>query len=368
MNGKSIIANLTPYKQGMQIEEVKRKYGLDKIVKLASNENPFGYTDKLKHQLESLLNNLEIYPDGYTLELRNALATKLDIHPEQLVFGSGSDEIVQMICRAYLYPGVNTLMATPTFPQYKHNALIEGAHIKEVPTRNGYNDLKAMLQYIDDKTAVVWICSPNNPTGTVTPKEDFYHFMENCPEDILVVLDEAYYEYVSSDKNIDILKELHNYSNLIVLRTFSKAYGLAAMRIGYGIAQEQICDKLNVVRAAFNTSSIAQKAALIALNDDEFIEQTVTQNNENKVQFKQFLDRIGWQYEASETNFLLVSTPISGEEVFQYLLANGFIVRPGESLGCPNTIRITIGKRKDMEDLQVLINKLHEKLKRENKL
>lgn len=365
MEGKKVLKELTPYKQGKQTEEVKRAYGLERIVKLASNENPFGYSKKLDAYFSAQLPAFDIYPDGYTSELRSMVASKLHLNENQLIFGNGTDEIVQLVGRAFLYPGVNTVMAVPTFPQYRNNALIEGAAIKEVSTINGYHDLPQMLEAIDEKTNVVWLCSPNNPTGCLIPRDDFYSFMEQCPERVLVVLDEAYYEFIEDGLDPDAIGNLLTYQNLLVLRTFSKAYGLAGLRIGYGIANEDLIAKMDVVRGPFNTSSIAQKAALIALDDDEFITETLTKNQKNKNSFQQFLDSIGWSYYDSHTNFLLVNTPISGDEVFQHLLENGFIVRPGEGLGCPKTIRVTIGKESDMKQLQEVLYQLNQTLSEE---
>ncbi|HLS08279.1 histidinol-phosphate transaminase [Lentibacillus sp.] len=362
MKSKHILNKMTPYQPGKQIEEVKREYGLDRIVKLASNENPFGYSGKVADYLSSHKPALNIYPDGYTTELRRALANKLGVSENQLIFGNGTDEIVQMIGRAYLYPGANTVMAMPTFPQYKHNALVEGAEVKEVPTINGYHDLDGMLAAIDDKTNVIWLCSPNNPTGCLIPRDDLYRFIEKCPSDVLIVLDEAYFEYADKKLQPEILSYLEQYKNLVVLRTFSKAYGLAGLRIGYGITNPELIPGLDVVRGPFNTSSFAQQAALVALEDDEFIEDTVSRNNAIKKSFGQFLDSIGWHYFDSQTNFMLVSTPISGDRVFQYLQENGFIVRPGEGLGVSKTIRVTIGNETDMQDLQEVLYQLHTKI------
>ncbi|MFB4169214.1 histidinol-phosphate transaminase [Virgibacillus sp. JSM 102003] len=359
MNGKRILKEMTPYKQGKQMHEVKKEFGLERIVKLASNENPFGYSNQIDKYLSAQLPSFDMYPDGYTSELRTAVANKLDVNEDQLIFGSGTDEIVQMVGRAFLYPGVNTVMPAPTFPQYKHNARIEGAGIKEVPTVNGYHDLDGMLNAIDDKTNVVWLCSPNNPTGSLIPKDDFDAFMEKCPERVLVVLDEAYYEYVEKSLQSTISDRFSGYNNLLVLRTFSKAYGLAGLRIGYGIADKALIANLDVVRGPFNTSSMAQKAALIALDDDEFLLDTTSKNSNIKYKFQEFLDSIGWHYYDSQTNFLLVSTPKSGDEIFQHLLENGFIVRSGDGLSCPNTVRITIGNEDDMKQLQDIIYQLH---------
>lgn len=359
MKSKPVLDKMTPYQPGKQIEEVKQAYGLNRIVKLASNENPFGHSGKVDDYFSRHVSALNIYPDGYTAELRSALAKQLNVSENQLIFGNGTDEIVQMIGRAFLYPGVNTVMAVPTFPQYKHNALIEGADVKEVTTVNGYHNLPTMLEAIDDKTNVVWLCSPNNPTGCLIPRNDFYTFMDQCPADVLVVLDEAYLEYVDDALRPNVLDHLQHYQNLVVLRTFSKAYGLAGLRIGYGIANPELIPALDVVRGPFNTSAVAQKAALIALEDEAFLDDTVSRNQKVKKAFEHFLDSIGWTYYESHTNFLLISTPVSGDQAFQYLLENGFIVRPGEGLGAPNTIRVTIGHETDMDELQQVLYQLH---------
>ncbi|WP_067725476.1 histidinol-phosphate transaminase [Oceanobacillus damuensis] len=361
MEGKPILNQLSPYKQGKQTKEIQEEFGLNHIVKLASNENPYGYSEQVKDVLSDGLPEFNIYPDGYTGEVRMALSDKLNIQPNQLIFGSGTEEVIQLLCRSFLQPGSNVVMAAPTFPQYKHYALIEGATVREIPTdEHGYHDLDRMLEAIDESTKIVWLCSPNNPTGAVIPKDDFLSFMSKCPKHVLVAFDEAYYEYMDKEADPDALSHMDNYENLITMRTFSKAYGLAGLRIGYGISSSDIITTLDKVRGPFNTTSIAQKAAVIALGDQAFIENTYEKNKTVKASFETFLDRIKWPYYDSETNFLLVSTPVSGMEVFQYLIENGFIVRPGELLGIPNTVRISLGTEEDMKELQQLLLKFHE--------
>lgn len=359
MNGKKVLKKLSAYQQGKQVDEIKKEYKLDKIVKLASNENPFGYSDYLQDFFSTSFQELNMYPDGHASELRETISTNLNVSEDKLVFGAGSDELIQLICRTFLYPGVNTVMATPTFPQYKHHAMIEGASIKEIKTEDGYHDLKGMLEAIDEDTRVVWLCAPDNPTGTLFSKESFYQFMDECPKGVLVVLDEAYYEFVDESKDLSVLEHLSYYNNLIILRTFSKAYGIAGLRIGYSIMDESLTAKLNVVRAPFNTSVIAQKAAKIAFKDQSFIQDTVLKNKKTKKELLTFLDTIGWNYYDTQTNFVLISTPLSGLDVFEHLVSNGFIIRPGELLGYPNTIRVTIGSESDMKELQNILKQIH---------
>lgn len=360
MKQKAILSQLTAYKQGKQSHEIQEAYGLDRIVKLASNENVYGYSEKVKDYLIKQLPELNIYPDGYTAELRTAVANYSQVDENQIIFGSGSEEIIQIICRAFVFEGRNTVMAANSFSQYKHNTLVEGGTVKEIPvTSEGSHDLEAMSEAIDENTSVVWICNPDNPTGTTITEKELLAFMENCPKDVLVVLDEAYKEFVEEDFLLDSHTYLAAYANLISLRTFSKAYGLAGLRIGYGIGNPEVIHSLNVVRGPFNTTSVAQLAALIALGDQAFIKETKEKNNREKQKFYAFLDEIGWHYYPSQTNFIFVSTPVSGIEVFQYLIENGFIIRPGELLGYPNSIRITIGTEDDMKELQCVLRKFN---------
>lgn len=359
MKQKAILNELTAYQQGKQTHEIKEEYGLERIVKLASNENVYGYSQKVKKSLMNSFPELNIYPDGYTEEPRIAISEKLQMDQDELLFGSGSEEIIQIICRAFVQPGTNTVMAANSFPQYKHNTLVEGGTVKEVPVlENGKHDLKKMAEVIDQNTVVVWVCAPDNPTGTINTEAEFLTFMEKCPKDVLVVLDEAYLEFVEKEYKLDTLTYMKSYPNLITLRTFSKAYGLAGLRIGYAIGDKELIHHLNVVRGPFNTTSVAQKAAAIALEDQEFIRKTVEQNQIVKHAFYDFLDEIDWEYYKTQTNFILVETPISGLEVFDYFIKHGFIVRPGELLGYPNSVRITLGKQEDMEELQQVIKNL----------
>ncbi|OEH55777.1 histidinol-phosphate aminotransferase [Oceanobacillus sp. E9] len=363
MQGKDILKQLSPYKQGKQTKDIQIDYQLDYIVKLASNENPYGYSKQVSEALKAENFDFHIYPDGYTSDLRTALTKKLKIDETEIIFGSGSEEIIQLLCRSFIVPGSNVVMATPTFPQYKHYSLIEGAEIKEIPTdEEGYHQLDKMLATIDDHTAIVWLCTPNNPTGSAFSKDAFTSFLDQCPKEVLVVLDEAYYEYLQPDKELNALQLRHTYSNVIVLRTFSKAYGLAGLRIGYGIANASIIETLDKVRGPFNTNAVAQKAASYALEDQKFIQHTNQENYKNLIEFQRFLEKLGWGYYDSEANFLLVKTPTSGVKVYEYLIRFGFIVRPGELLGIPKTIRVTIGKEKDMKKLQKVLEQFDHEL------
>lgn len=348
---KERILGVPVYQPGKPIDEVKRELGLTEVIKLASNENPYGCSPKAKEAIASALDSLALYPDGGSMELRWQLADFLKVKPDQLIFGNGSDEILQMICRVYLSEGTNTVMATPTFSQYRSNAIIDGAELIEVPLKNGVHDLEAMAQAVNDKTRVVWVCNPNNPSGTIVTESELLQFLEKISSNVLVVLDEAYYEYVVSAEYPQTIPLLDKYPNLIILRTFSKIYGLAALRIGYGVASEKVINDLNHVREPFNTGSLSQVAAQAALNDQEFVNKCRELNRQGLKQLTDKFDEWGLSYFPSETNFVLVDMKQDSAQLFQKLLAKGLIVRSGAALGFPGYQRITVGTPEQNEKL-----------------
>lgn len=358
MKVKEQLLSLTPYQPGKPIEEVKREFGLEKIVKLASNENPFGYSSLVKEALLKQLEELSLYPDGYAATLRERLAAHLGVSGPEIIFGNGSDEIIQIICRAFLSPGTNTVMAHPTFPQYRHNAVIEGADIREVELIDGEHDLEGMLNAIDENTAVVWLCTPNNPTGTYINAEKLISFLDRAPKTVLVVLDEAYYEYVEAQDYPESIPLLKQYENLIILRTFSKAYGLASFRVGYGVANTNLLAGLEPAREPFNTTLLSQAAAAAALDDQAFIQECVRLNHEGLEQFYQFCRKHNLKFYPSQGNFILIDFKRTGNEVFQYLLERGYIVRSGNALGFPTSVRITIGTKEQNEEIIQILSEM----------
>lgn len=364
MRWKKQLLTLTPYQPGKSIESVKKQYNLKQIVKLASNENPFGCSKHVQSALEASQPGFAIYPDGYMTNLRDSLAAFLKVEPESLIFGNGSDNIIQMISRSLLHPGANTVMATPTFSQYKHNAVIEGAEVREIPLINGEHDLDKMLAAIDDKTNVVWVCSPNNPTGTYVAENKLVAFLEKVPSHVLVVLDEAYYEYVIAEDSFNAIELTRTYPNLITLRTFSKIYGLASLRVGYGIANPSIIKALDPAREPFNVNSFAQTAALAAIGDQEFVQTCKEKNRQGLAQFYDFCNLNKLKYYPSQTNFILIDFNVDGDRVFQYLLEKGYIVRSGKALGFPTSVRITVGSNEQNEGV---LNALSQFLAEENR-
>ncbi|MCA0754402.1 histidinol-phosphate transaminase [Paenibacillus sp. N4] len=348
MQPKSNIVHLPVYQPGKPVDDVKRELGLTEVIKLASNENPFGCSEQAKAAVVAELANFNIYPDGASLELTNALARKLGVDNNQIIFGAGSSDIILMIARAFLVPGDETIMADETFPQYKHNAEIENARIVEVPLKDGKHDLPAMLAKVNGRTKIIWICNPNNPTGTIVTKSELDEFLKQVPSDVLVVLDEAYGEYISDPEFPDGIEFLRDYRNLIVLRTFSKIFGLAALRIGYGVGHADVIRFTNQVREPFNTSRAAQAAATASLADDQFIAYCREQNAEGLRYFCEQFDRMGLKYFPAYGNFVMVDVKRPSPEVFDALLRKGIISRARWTY-YPNHIRITVGTREQNE-------------------
>ncbi|MET3575142.1 histidinol-phosphate transaminase [Bhargavaea ullalensis] len=351
MRWNARLEGMRAYEPGKTIAEVQREYGLERIVKLASNENPFGCPPAAADFLRETETETELYPDGYATALRTGLAEKLGVTPRQLLFGGGSDEIIVILARALLSERDNTVAPWPSFPQYRHNARIEGAEMREIPLAGHSHDLDAMLRAIDDETSIVWLCTPNNPTGGIIPDNELRAFISKVPEHVLVVVDNAYHEYVTSPEYRDPISLIDDFPNVIVLRTFSKAYGLAACRVGYAVGPEEIISKLEPVRPPFNTTVAGQGAALAALGDAGFIEQCREQNEKGKARYERFAEQHGLECPRSEANFVLMEVKGSADEVTGELLKKGFIVRSGDKLGTPGFIRITVGNEKDNEAL-----------------
>ncbi|CAH1194333.1 Histidinol-phosphate aminotransferase [Paenibacillus auburnensis] len=342
MNPKPNIVNLPVYKPGKPIEEVKKELGLDEVIKLASNENPYGASPSAKAAIIADLDNLFLYPDGSAADLTAALASHLGVQSDNIIFGCGSDEIIALIARAFFLPGDETIMADQTFSVYKSNADIESAVTIEVPLVDGTHDLDGMLARVTERTKVIWICNPNNPTGTIVPEEALVKFLNAVPAGVMVVLDEAYFEYVTDPSYSDGIRLLDQYPNLVVLRTFSKIYGLAALRIGYGVASPQIINLINKVREPFNTSRLAQAGALAALADQDYVEECRRLNSEGIVQLEGEFKRLGLKSFPAHGNFIMVDVRKPATEVFDALLRLGIIVRAGHRL-YPTCIRVTVG-------------------------
>lgn len=334
------IASLSPYVPGKPIEELQRELGLARVIKLASNENPLGPSPKALAALVGGHDSLHRYPDGGAYRLRQALADRWKVSLDHIILGNGSDEVLGLLARTFLAPGDEAVMADQTFVIYKME--VTAAHGKAVivPLVNWTHDLDGMAKAITPKTRLVFLCNPNNPTGTMVAADAVARFMAQVPEDVVVVFDEAYLEYVRDPHFPDSLQYVTQGRNAIVLRTFSKIYGLAGLRIGYGITTPEITNCLNRVRPPFNANTLAQRAALAALGDDEHVAKSRAVNAAGMQQIENGLRVLGFSAIPSQANFVYFDVKRDGRRVFDALLREGVIVRHIEG----TMLRVTIGQ------------------------
>lgn len=339
------ILSLTPYVPGKPIEELQRELGLARVVKLASNENPIGPSPKALSALASVASTLNRYPDGGAHALRSALAERWKVQLDQVILGNGSDEILGLLARAFLAPGEEAVMADQTFVIYKMEVTAAHGVPVEIPLRRGHHDLSAMVEAVTDRTKLLFICNPNNPTGTAVTQADVDALMARVPDHVVVVFDEAYYEYVRSADYPNSLRYVAEGRHVIVLRTFSKIYGLAGLRIGYGITTPEIAGYLNRIRPPFNANSIAQRTALAALEDEEHVAKSRTLNGNEMDKVRAGLEAQGYRPLPSEANFLYFDTGRDGRQVFEALLREGVIVRHIQG----PMVRVSIGLPEENE-------------------
>lgn len=333
------IASLVPYVPGKPLEELQRELGLPRAIKLASNENPIGPSPKALAVLAEAAPTLHRYPDGGAFRLRGALAERWKVTPDHVILGNGSDELLGLLARTFLSPGDEAVMAEQTFVIYKMEVKAAHGVAIEVPQKNWRHDLPAMAAAITDRTRLVFICNPNNPTGTMAAKAEVAALMARLPDHVVMVFDEAYYEYVRHPEFPESIDYVKAGRHAIVLRTFSKIYGLAGLRIGYGITTPEITNYLNRIRPPFNANSMAQRAALAALEDEAHVTTSRTLNHTEMDKVRMGLQRLGFEALPSETNFLYFDVGRDGREVFNALLREGIIVRHIEG----RMLRVTIG-------------------------
>ncbi len=337
------IASLSPYVPGKPIDELERELGISDSVKLASNENPLGVSPKAVEAICNQAINLNRYPDGNAFALKKELSASLCVEPDEIIFGNGSDELIDLIVRTFLLPGDEVLTADPSFMIYWLSARASGHSVSYVPLKNFMVDLDGLLSAVGPRTKVIFLNNPNNPTGSVVFPGELDRFIRALPDDVILVLDEAYMEFIEPGSTISGLEFLDYNKNIIVLRTFSKAYGLAGIRIGYGVSSKEIIDYINRVRLPFNTNMMAQSAALAVLKDKEFVDKTINLIWNQKKMLYQELERMGVEYVPTQANFFLIKTPVKGNIIYEKLLFSGVIVRPMDSYDFPDYIRLTIG-------------------------
>ena len=354
------IRALVPYQPGKPIEEVEREYGISNSSKLASNENPLGPSARAIAAIRAKLDQLHLYPDGDCFYLKSALANKLGIDAERLIFGNGSNELIELAVRTFMRPGDEAVMARQAFLVYPLVVQAVGGVGKVVALRNFTHDLSAIGEAIGPSTRIVFLANPNNPTGTIYRRDEWERFLQQVPADVLIIVDEAYFEYVRDTDYPDSLKYHDHGKTLLTLRTFSKLYGLAGLRIGYGVAPREIADLLHRVRQPFNVNAVAQWAALAALEDHEHVQRSLEVNRQGMEYLTKEFARLGLEQVPSQANFILVRVG-SGNQVFQQLLAQGVIVRPMAAYEFPEYVRITVGT---MEENRRCVEALDKSLKK----
>jgi histidinol-phosphate aminotransferase len=347
----SYVRAIAPYQPGKPISELARELGLDEagIVKLASNENPLGIGPRTRAAIDAALGEIARYPDGNGFELKLALSRRYGVDMSSIVLGNGSNDVLELVAAAFLGPGRAAVMSQHAFAVYPLATQARGARSIVVPAKRYGHDLETMARAIDDETYVVWLANPNNPTGTLARPEELESFLRRVPERVLVVLDEAYNEYIKPDLRADTVKWLKRHPNLIVTRTFSKAYGLAGLRVGYGLAHPAVADVMNRVRQPFNVNSLALVAAAAALDDMEFVARSYALNLQGMAQLEDGVARLGLEFIPSYGNFLTVRVG-KAAEIFKRLLRRGVIVRPvGGGYDLPEHLRVTVGTQAENE-------------------
>lgn len=341
------IRKVYPYQPGKPIQEVKRELGLRNVIKLASNENPLGASPRAIKAIQKALPELNRYPESSCFYLKRHLAEKFGLKEDNFIIGNGSDEIIVLVLRALINPGDGVVIAHPTFLIYDIQAKACGAKIIKVPLRDFRYDLKRMREKINPQVKVVFVANPDNPTGTYVTDKEVEEFMKDIPEEVVIFFDEAYYEFARELGDYPNSLKFLGKKNIIITRSFSKAYGLAGLRVGYGIGSPELISYLERIREPFNVNSLAQIGALAALDDKEFLEETLRITRMGKEYLYSEFEKMSLSFIPSATNFILVNIGRKSEYVFKGLLKKGIIVRDMKAWGLDNFIRVTVGTKEE---------------------
>ncbi|THB76626.1 MAG: histidinol-phosphate transaminase [Desulfobulbaceae bacterium] len=340
------IKAITPYPPGKPIEELEREYGLSGSIKLASNENPLGPSPLAVRAMRSALTGVHRYPDGSGYYLTQKLAEKFGVKPEQVVLGNGSNEIIEFLVKGFVSAGEEIITSHPSFLMYQKFVQVRGGENFIVPLKDMRHDLETILELISEKTRLIFLDNPNNPCGTILSPNEFYRFLSEVPEHVVVVIDEAYIDFMADEYKVDVYSLINNCEKrcgVVFMRTMSKAYGLAGIRLGFGIMNEEIAEVLHKVRQPFNVSILALAAGLAALDDEDFYEKTLTTTRDGKAFLQQELTQMGCRTFDSQTNFFLIDINGDADSVYQAMLRKGVIIRSMKAYGFPQYVRINVG-------------------------
>ncbi len=338
------IESIVPYPPGKPLEELEREYGITGSIKLASNENSWGPSPKAVEAIKKALTGLHRYPDGSCYYLTKALAEQLQVQAGQVVFGNGSNEIIGFMISAFLRPGEEVITSHPSFLMYQKFVQVQGGINKVIPLDNMAHDLNAILAALTEKTRLIFLDNPNNPTGTIINHHEFQTFLSRIPDQVIVVLDEAYVDFVPQESRLDTFTYIRGEKPVVALRTFSKAYGLSGLRLGYGIMREELAGYLHRVRQPFNVNTLAQIGGLAALEDKDHYQKTLEQTTQGKAWLINEVEKLGCLPKESYTNFFLIDVRGDAKQLYEHMLSKGVIVRPMQAYGYPNHIRITVGR------------------------
>lgn len=350
MNWRRYVENIAPYVPGKSIEVVKKESNKEEIIRLASNENPIGPSTKVVEAIRKNMKNIHLYPDSSAIELRTKLASLYDVQEDEIITGNGADDVISTVISAFVNEGDEVLYCNPTFPAYRSSTILLGGEPVEVPlTKDFTYDLEELRKKITERTKLIFICNPNNPTGTIVNAFELEHFISNVPEHVIVVLDEAYIEYVRKEDYLTGIDFFKRGAKVITIRTFSKYYGLAGLRVGYAIASKELLKPMLRLRAPFAVNRLAISAAIAAIDDIEFTENHFKMNELQKNYLQKELQKLGFTVYPSSTNFLFVHVKRNGEELSEQLLQKGIIVRSCHSWGYDEHIRISIGTKEQNE-------------------
>lgn len=355
------ISGIKPYIPGKPIEEVEKELRVTGVIKLASNENPLGPSTKAIEAVNKYAKDVYLYPDQNCYELKSIVAERLDMSPDNIVIGNGSDEIMLLIALAFISSGDEVMLSLNTFSTYEMVSRLMEASLTHINLNNYTYDLKAMADVCSQKTKIIWVCNPNNPTGTMNTGKEMDYLVSKVSPNTIIVIDEAYGEYVESGEYPDSLSYVKSNKNVIVLRTFSKIYGLAGLRVGYGIAKADLIKYLSLVRLPFSVNRLAQIAAVVSLADTFHVENSRKNNSEGKAFLYSELQKLGISFLKTEANFIFINLNDDADMIFMELMRRGVIVRPLSSFGLPGAIRVTIGTP---EQNRKLIKALSEVIKR----
>ncbi len=343
------ILQIKTYVPGKPIEDVKREYGLEDVVKIASNENPLGPSPKAVEAIKANAAEVNQYPDGSCFELRQKLSVHLGVAPENLFFANGGDELIFCFAQTFICPDDEIITPECTFSEYGTSALLMAGKAVTVPMKDWEIDIDGLLSAVTPKTKAIYITNPNNPTGSLVPKEKIDYLVDNMPENCLLFLDEAYHEYVDDQDYSNAINYVKEDKNVVILRTFSKVYGIAGVRIGYGIASKRILDLVEKTRLPFNVNRIAQKAAIAALSDTDHVANSRNVNRSGKEFLYSEFDKLGLKYKPTQGNFVWVDVQTDSRALFAKLESMGVIIRPGAPFGAPTYIRVSVGTQRELD-------------------